>query len=181
MATTTLFTLADYAALPDDGKRHELVEGELVELTFPKWTHSRIQARIFSRFDRYLERQPIGVVGNDFGFVLGRDPDTLRGPDLYFLTNERAAAVDRDGWCEGAPDLAVEIVSPSNRGRELERKIGHYRVAGVRRVWVLDPAKREARIYGSAGEPKTLGEGDTLADDELLPGFALPVADIFAV
>ncbi len=178
MATKTLLSLADYAALPEDGKRYELVKGELVELTFPNWKHSSIQAFLFGKLSAYLDRDPVGKVGNDFGFILGRDPDTLRGPDLYFVTTERASHVAPDSWMEGAPNLAVEIMSPSNSRVEIDAKVEQYLAAGADLVWVVDPEQRTIETIGSSGKRTILTDEDELTSRVLLPDFSVSVRDI---
>jgi len=178
MATKTLLSLADYAALPDDGKRYELVEGELVELTFPNWKHSSIQSFLFGKLSAYLDRDPIGKVGNDFGFILGRDPDTLRGPDLYFVTKERASSISPDSWMDGAPNLAVEILSPSNSRAEIRRKVEQYLAAGSDLVWVIDPEQRTIETIGSSGKRTVLTDDDELTARTLLPDFSVSVRDV---
>jgi Uma2 family endonuclease len=175
MATKTLLSLADYGALPEDGKRYELVEGELVELTFPNWKHSRIKSFLNVEFGVYLRSNPIGTSVTEAGFVLSRDPDTLRGPDVSFVSKERIAASGGARWLEGAPNLAVEILSPSNARTEIRAKVADYLRAGAEVVWVIDPERRAVEIFDSSGNQQTLTEDDQLTAPTLLPGFSVSV------
>ena len=180
MSVQTLLTLVDYAALPDDGRLHELVEGELGELSFPRLKHTRLQQRISFELSKYLEANPVGEVGQAGGFVLSRDPDTLRGPDVYFLSADRSRQADPDLWVEGAPELAVEIVSPSNTASELRRKIRHYFGAGCWLLWVVYPDEREVHVFEGGETVRILGPADRLEAPALLPGFSLELGDFFA-
>ena len=177
MATqTTLLSLADYAALPRDA-RFELVEGELKELTFPRWDHSQIQFNLALILGVYLKANPIGRAGTEFGFVLSRDPDTLRGPDVYFIRNERLGLIEGGSWMEGAPDLAIEILSPSNRRRDVHDKIAQYFRAGAQLVWVVDPDTRTVHVHHADG--RTQAEAESLDAPDLLPGLKVSVREIF--
>ena len=179
MATKTLLTLADYSALPDDGRRYELVDGEVAPLTFPKRRHTRVQHRLVMEMGAFADRHALGEVGADAGFVLARDPDTLRGPDVYFLAADRAARMSDESWTEGAPDIAVDVVSPSDSAGELRTKTRQYLDAGGREVWVVYPAEQEVHVFRSSGAVAILGPTDALESPDLLPGFQLPVAKIF--
>jgi len=177
MATqTTLVSLADYEALPRD-LRCELVEGELRELTFPRWDHSQIQFNLLLSLGQYLKTNPIGRAGAEYGFILGRDPDTLRSPDVYFIRNERLGLIEGHTWMEGAPDLAIEIISPSNRRREIHAKVSQYIQAGAQLVWVIDPDTRQVYVHRADGT--TQGETDSLEAPDLLPELKINVLEIF--
>ncbi len=177
MATqTTLHSLADYEALPRD-LRCELVKGELRELTFPRLEHSRVQGNLIWLIRDYLHRNPIGQTGAEYGFVLERDPDTLRGPDVYFIRNERLALIEDGAWMEGAPDLAIEILSPSNRRRDIHEKIAQYFRAGAQLVWVVDPDPRVVYIHRADAEVQVATESLEAAD--LLPGLKIDLREIF--
>jgi Uma2 family endonuclease len=114
------------------------------------------------------------------GYVLRRNPDTVRGPDASFVSSERLAAWEARGpFFEGAPDLAVEVLSPSNTRREIEEKVSEYLAAGGREVWVADPEARRITVHRPDEGPRDLGPDDTLDGGDLLPGFDVPVAELF--
>ena len=120
-------------------------------------------------------------VGVATGFRLG--PDTLRFPDVHITTWERMAAYDQDagGFPNFAPDVAIEVVSPSNSPSELARKTGEYFANGARTVWIVDPEPRTVTIRRPGQRERVYGVGDVLSGEPEIPGFACPVADIFAV
>ena len=179
MATKTLLTLAEYEALPDDGRDFELIEGELSEVSRPKRGHSRLQTRILLALGRFLEDHPLGEADAEAGFLLEREPATLVAPDVSFLSRERAEAVAPDAWPEGAPELAVEIVSPSEPASQLRRKVNLYLASGSRLVWVVYPDLSEVHAFAADGSIRVLRPGETLTAGDLLPVFELPVAAIF--
>jgi Uma2 family endonuclease len=116
---------------------------------------------------------------SDTGFVLSRNPDIVRSPDVAFLRNERLKSIPEEGFFEGAPDLAVEIVSPSESATTLARKIRQYLQAGTHTVWVVYRKTREVHVYEAAGKTSFLTEADTLESPELLPSFCVKVAEFF--
>jgi Uma2 family endonuclease len=121
----------------------------------------------------------LGKVYNaDTGFKLSED--TVRAPDVAFVRKGRLSAVHGKGFGKGAPDLAVEIFSPSDSVRQLMRKVKQYFAAGCHTVWIVYPERREIQILEATGVDRLLGPGDTIQAPELLPGFAAPVNAIFA-
>ena len=119
-------------------------------------------------------------MAGEVGVFTTRNPDTVRAPDVLFLSHERdALRTRRDGFLEVAPDLVVEILSPTDRPDAVRRKLDEYFAAGVRMAWVADPGTRTVRVYRSGGEPMTLAAGEVIAGDDVLPGFELPVDEVF--
>jgi Uma2 family endonuclease len=177
-----LITIAEYEKLPEeDAYRDELVRGRLVRSPRPASLHGRVLIRLARRLDEYAEAGGRGVVLADVGVVLARDPDTVRGPDVAFFSLER---IPESGYATsfwGPPDLAVEIASPSNRPSEVRAKVAEYLDAGVRLVWVVDPQNRSVSIHEPGGSVSVLSESDTLAGDDVLPGFRLPLAAFLAL
>jgi Uma2 family endonuclease len=142
MGARTLLSAADFLRLPpQEGKKFELDEGELVEMTLPTYQHNRVVRRVLQFLDRYLESHPAGeVFAPDAGYILSQDPATLRGPDVSFLRAERARLIDpKASAFQGAPDLAIEVVSPSDSARDLQRKVTQYMAAGAHAVWIVYP------------------------------------------
>ena len=123
-------------------------------------------------------RTDLGEVFGQTGYVLARDPDTIRGPDLSFLVRERLVGFDDSRFFEGAPDLAVEILSPSNRPGEVRAKVAEYLAAGARLVWVLDPERRVVTIYRELLRPRQVGADAVLDGEDVVPGFEIAVAAI---
>jgi Uma2 family endonuclease len=175
-------TVSEFEALPEeDAYRVELVRGQLVRSPRPASLHGRIVIRLGRRLDEYAEAGGHGVVLADAGVILSRHPDTVRGPDIAFFSPDRIpeGAYGTTFW--GPPDLAVEIVSPSNRVSELQEKLADYLDAGMRRVWVVDPATRSVTVWAPTGEARVVREGGTLEGDDVLPGFRLEVSALFSV
>src|SRR6266542_1310934 len=149
MAAKTLITLEACDALPDDRFKHEINRGELVTMTLPMPKHNRAIRRILRLFERYLERNPVGEVFlPDTPYILSHpgEPVTLRGPDLTFISRQRLAAVDENRKIQGAAELTIEVVSPSDRPRELLEKVAQYLVAGGKVVWLVYPDEREVHV-----------------------------------
>jgi len=119
------------------------------------------------------------VVAAETGFTLARDPDTVRAPDVGFVSRERVPDPLPKGYAEFAPDLAVEVLSPDDRPGEVLAKVADWLNAGSRLVWVVDPDQRLVRVYRADGSESLLGAHDLLVGEEVLPGFACPVADVF--
>ena len=112
------------------------------------------------------------------GFLLSRDPDAVRAPDLAFIRADRSDL--SDGYYPGAPDLAVEVLEPVDRPDYVREKVAEWLEAGTRAVWVVDPHARRVTIHEPRGEPRVFGDSDTLPGGDVLPGFALAVAEVFA-
>ncbi|MEK7404087.1 MAG: Uma2 family endonuclease [Acidobacteriota bacterium] len=180
MATTTLMTLGEFERLPEpDGMRHELVEGELTSMTFPKPKHAGVVSNVHYELKHFVKANKIGRVALGTGFVLGRDPDTLRGPDVAFLSARRAKRVQPDEFIEGAPDLAVEVASPSDSAEDLMKKVRQYLAAGGHTVWVVYPSLREAHVFEASGGARVVRGDESIEALDLLPGFSLPVSRLF--
>jgi Uma2 family endonuclease len=176
---TRVFTADELLRLPDDGCRYELVEGELKKMSPAGGKHGRISMRIALRLGAYVEQHQLGVVySSDTGFILSRSPDTVRAPDVAFDRMERA--VDTDGYLPGAPDLAIEVLSPSDLYSEVVQKTTQYLRAGTRAV-VVDPWKRVVQVHRSSGtETITTTVADVLEVDDVVPGWRLPLDDIYS-
>src|SRR5262249_12075365 len=120
------------------------------------------------------------VTTGDTGYLIARDPDTVRAPDVGFIRAERAATSPSDDtYWQLAPDLAVEILSPSDSGSDVLEKIDEWLDAGTRLVWVVDPAKNTVKVHAQKRQAKTLRGDDHLNGEDVLPGFDLPITQIF--
>ena len=176
-----LLTATDYWHLPDNGMQRALVRGEVVEAMPPGGRHGVIAAILSTLLHLWARSGPRGVVGVESGFVLGRNPDTVRGPDVFYVRPARipAGGIPEAFW-EIAPDLAVEVVSPTETAEEIREKIRDYLQAGTPLVWVIYPRTQEVVVHTPDGLARTLSIGDTLGAPDVLPGFNCTVAELFA-
>jgi Uma2 family endonuclease len=169
--------------LPDIPDCYELVDGELIMMMSPAgWLHGYLVMKIGAVLGTYVEEKKLGMAfGEQTGFILTRNPDTVRAPDAAFVREER---IPRErsltDYFPGAPDLAVEVLSPSNRASAMKRKLAQYFDAGTRLVWVVDPKTRLITVHAPGREPAVLHETDTLDGEDVLPGFHYSIAKLFA-
>ncbi len=180
MGTKTLMSVEEFDRLEEpDELSYELDEGELVVMTKPRPLHNRIVLALTYELQAYLKTHPVGEVFNpDNLFVLA--PNTKRAPDVSFLRTERTKQIDENADIPGAPDLAVEVVSPSDTVSAMRRKIRQYFAAGAQCVWVVYPESREVEVWREASGPRViLQENDSLEAPDLLPGFSLCVGALF--
>lgn len=179
-ATQTLVTAEELLGMPDNGVRRELVRGEVVEAMPPGGVHGIIVIALGTLLRIWARSGPAGYVGTESGFVLERDPDVVRSPDVFYVSRERVPEGGvPPGFWQIAPDLAVEIVSPGDTAAEVREKVREYLAAGARLVWVVYPTTREVIAHTPDGMARTFGPADTLAAPEVLPAFAAPVAELF--
>ena len=186
---TTGVTLDDFRGMRDIGPPTELVRGEIVEVPRPVKHHGVYCSPVTTRLTIWTDFLKKGhVYSNDTGFVVQEDPDTLRGPDVIFISKERmgtAEEYDMDDWLRVPPELAVEVKSPSESWPDTRRKAHEYLAAGVGEVWVLDGPTRQLRVHrgpsqdGGDADPLILSEADELTSP-VLPGFSCKVADLLA-
>jgi Uma2 family endonuclease len=174
-------TVEQYQALPGDERhRDELVRGRVVREPRPGAQHARLQVRLGRFLDEFVERESLGWVLGDVGYVLANDPPTVLGPDLSFVATGRLPGNPTSELPRLAPYLAVEIISPSNRYMAMQAKVLAYLGAGVRMVWVIDPRSRTVTEHRSGLEARLLGEADELDGADVLPAFRLPLRRLFA-
>ena len=159
----------------------ELVGGRVVRMTPTNPTHGRIEVNVAAALRSFARTQNLGIVmAGEVGVFTSRDPDTVRAPDVLFLSHERDAGRSRrDGFLDVAPDLVVEILSPTDRPVEVRRKLREYFAAGVRLVWVVDPDECVVHVHDARGEPRPFVSGDVLSGGDALPGLELPVDVVF--
>jgi Uma2 family endonuclease len=179
--TRTTMTAGELLALPDDGKRHELVKGELREMTPAGARHGEAAAALTVLLGQHVRAQRLGrVLAAETGFRISRNPDTVRAPDVSFVARKRVpSAGPPDGYWELAPDLAVEVVSPSDTAADVQSKVQMWLESGVRLVWVVYPDTRSVVAYESLKEISTFTAEDTLSGGEVVTGFECKVAEIF--
>ena len=177
---TRLVTAQELWLMPGDGKRRELVRGEVIETMPPGGLHGSVVSRLLGRLQPWSDGGPGGYVGVEAGFVLARDPDVVRGPDVSYVRAERIPETGiPEAFWELTPDLAVEVVSPGDRAAEVREKVREYLAAGTSLVWEVYPTTREVVGHGPDGTARTYVGEDRLEDAEVLPGFSCTVSGLF--
>lgn len=166
-------------SLPD--VRAELVDGEVIQMSPPGFDHGDICACLTLELRQFVKGSGLGRVVTETGFILRRNPDLVRGPDVAFVSQEKIQRLGRTRkFWPGPPDLAVEVLSPEDRASEILRKVGEYLEAGTRLVWVVDPENQTVSAYRSLHQVRVYSVGEELSGEDVLPGFSLKVAEIFA-
>jgi len=175
--TPSRFTPDDVLDLEDEGL-FELVDGKLVEKklgALAAETAGVIAGRLFI----YLQHNHAGKFYNEQTYrCFPHDPGLIRRPDISFVAEDRLSGVPDEGHTPIAPDLAIEVVSPTDRIYDLDRKLKDYRSAGAKCVWVVNPESRILRVYGPDSSLIELAETDTITGGNVLPGFSIPVKDL---
>lgn len=171
---------AEFAAIDTPG-RHDLIDGELWSMPPTKIPHGRYAARILGVLINYAAEHKSGeVFAGELGYELDPHGRTILCPDASFVRQQRIPGPEKTDFFPGAPDLAVEVISDSERPREIQAKVARYLLAGTAAVWCIYPDQRQVVVYTDSEPPRILGEGETLEGGSLLPGFALPVKTLFA-
>jgi len=171
----------ELAELPNLGPC-ELVEGRIVPMSPTGGEHGRIEGNFYEAIRSFVRPRKLGqVLVGEVGIFTRRNPDTVRGADVAFVSSERYARLDSTrGFLKVAPDLVVEVLSPHDPAAEVSQKVTEYLAAGVRLVWVADPEARTVRAYRSSTDVRVFSPSDRLPGDDVLPGFDMPVAELFA-
>jgi Uma2 family endonuclease len=179
--TPRLMTADELLLLPDDGHRHELVRGELRTMSPTGWEHGDHTSVLDGSLGAYVRAHRLGrVVTGEVGFRLTIDPDTVRAPDVAFVRRERLPTADAaPGYFRGAPDLAVEVISPSDRYTDVDEKVGEWLGAGTRLVFVVNPRRRSLAVHRADGSVSILRMDDTLDGEDVVPGWSLAIRDLF--
>jgi Uma2 family endonuclease len=184
MSTVSHSVTADeLLKLPRGKMRYELVRGELQSMSPAGSEHGAVTLRLSTLLDRFVTDHGLGLAfGAETGFLIQRDPDTVRAPDLAFVRQDRLPPDGPpQGFWPGAPDLAVEVVSPGDVVREIDEKVAAWIEAGAEMVWVVSPRWKTVTVYRAGGAIETLTAGQTIDGGPILPGFQCPVAEIFRV
>lgn len=177
----TLFTAEELLCLPSDGRRLELVKGRVYEMPPADERQTGVAVRIGAALDAHVKGNDLGAVFSaGTGFVLGRDPDTVRAADAAFVGRDRIPEIGLPEGCfPAAPDLAVEVVSPQDRPLDVREKIEDWLQGGTRLVWLVQRVQRTVTIYRPLGDPTELSEGASLDGEEVIPGFTCEVQELF--
>lgn len=173
-----LVTGEELLALAEMG-RCELIDGEIRQLAWCDEMHGRYGMSLAIRVGEFIARHGLGqsyMAGT--GFYLKRNPDTVRAPDFAFIRADRVIG-DEEGYCHVAPDLIVEVLSPSDKAEDITAKIDQWHKFGVRSAWVVSPKAKTIALHYPDGTGRTFRVGETLTDDLVLPGFQLSVAEVF--
>ncbi len=175
-----LVTAEEFARIPDDDHRYELVEGRVIRMSPPGSRHAVLTTRFAVLLSQHVDTFGLGVVLTSGGFKLATDPDTVREPDVAFVRQQRIpeTGIPNSFW-PGPADLAVEIRSPGDRRSDAAAKVTDYLRRGVGLIWVVDPKKRTVTVHRAGMPSTTLGIGDTLDAGDTMPGFLCPVRRIF--
>lgn len=175
-----IWTDEEFMALPEDG-RYELVNGELVNMGNSGMEHGEIGSFLGGSLSLYVRSNKLGVIC-DSSTAFAMKTGNKRSPDVSFISKERLQGVKRlpRGYFQGSPDLAVEILSPSNTVEEIHDKIVEYFENGTRLVWVINPQEYYVLVYHAPSPDIFLKVGDRLDGEDIVPGFSLPVAELFA-
>ena len=158
----------------------ELVRGELIKMSPAGYDHGVITMRLARRIALFAEKHNMGDVPSaETGYILERDPDTVREADVSFVRADRVPKKPNPGFFDGAPDLAVEVLSPTDRASEVAEKIEQWLSAGCQLVWVVDPKRQTVTVHRDPRHAVVLHADDILSGEDVLPGFEVKVADIF--
>ena len=171
-------TAEELMHLDDEPNRHELIKGELLTMSPPGDQHGAIVVNLAALLRDHVKRKNLGRLTAESGFKLESDPDTVLAPDISFTMRDKAG-IPSTGYRPGPPDLAVEVLSPSDSKGMVERKTALWLKLGAKSVWNVNPKKRTVEVNYSNGEKKVFHETDELVDDTI-PGFRVPVSEIFA-
>lgn len=177
-----LMTAEEFWEMPEKpGVRYELVEGEPIEVSPAARVHSKIVGALYRLLYAFVSSRSLGEVhGDGLGYIVQHDPDTVRVPDVSFISQAHLPEDDAsDGFIPFPPDLAVEIVSPSDRAQEVHDNVHQYLEAGTQVVWVVWPQRRSVTVHLPTAEAREFGSEEELSGGDVLPGFSVRVAELF--
>lgn len=181
IAAQKLMTAEEFAQLPEptDGSQQELVKGEVQTMRPPGFRHGVCCLKVGRKLGNHADETDAGIVtSNDSGFVCERDPDTVYGPDIGFWKKDRVSELPK-GYIEIPPDLAVEVVYPSDIQSKILERVIDFLKAGVSLVWIVDPELRVVTVYRSLDQARILEANATLSGEDVLPDFSCKVAELF--
>jgi Uma2 family endonuclease len=173
----TVWTDEEIMSLPDNGYSHEIVDGKLVMSPKNNPLHGRVCVKISTRISNFVEPRNLGwVFDSNTGFwMVNRN---LRAPDVSFVATARLPNESEHGFYEGAPDLIVEVLSPTNRRREMDERLRDFFESGTKLAWIINSDQRFAEVCRSLTDRRIIGPGGVLEGEDVIPGFQLPLSDI---
>ncbi len=179
LAEKQTYTVSEFMELdlPDDGKQYELIEGELIEMSGPNVQHGLIISHLFHYLDSFLASNQLGRVLNNAAFELNSKNSPI--PDLAFISAKRLIGLDFTKPFPGAPDLAIEVMSPSDKWSDVSKKVQLYREAGAKLVWVIDPFDQGVTVHRYDAPRRLLLINDELDGEDVVPGFKLKISALF--
>ena len=158
----------------------ELIDGRIVRMNPTGNVHAYLESSLVFALTSFVRQHRLGrVLVGEVGVYTRRGPDRVRGADIAFVSTERLAGVASKGYLTVAPDLIVEIISPTDRWQDVRQKLEEYFAIGVQRVWIVEPDKRTVLVYAASADVQAYREGDALIGEGVLEGFALAVSDLF--
>jgi Uma2 family endonuclease len=178
-ADARLVTAEELEKFPDDDYRYELVEGRVIRMSPVGFEHGRLVVRLGALLLRHVQNLSLGEVVTEVGFKLSSNPDTVRGPDLAFISQSRIPSRELRGFWNGAPDLVIEVLSPDDRAAEIQAKVEQYLERGVTVVVVVDPDDHSVTIYRASAALTLTGADDLLDLDDVVGGFVCSLQEIF--
>ena len=182
MSTTLpMLTAVQLEEMPDDGFRYDLLRGELLQMSPAGREHGKLAGRFFRLLSNFIDEHDLGeTYASETGFLLETDPDTVLAPDVSYVSRERVPAIANvKGYIPLAPDLAVEVISPSDRYTKVDEKLETWLDAGTRVVIVLNPRKSVARVYRPQTEMQTYTVDQSLELPDILPGWSVKLSTLF--
>lgn len=181
--STGLVTAEELLRLPSGRLRYELINGELRTMSPSGFSHGRIAALLTASLVQFVRSRELGTVcAAETGFRLTVNPDTVLAPDLAFISKQRVNQIDElKGFWPGAPDLAVEVLSPGDSKSEVMEKISQWFSFGTKQVWIVDPKHRTVTVYRSTVDRMTFSGSDDLESQDLFPGLRISLDSIFEV
>jgi Uma2 family endonuclease len=181
MATTKLMTADDLWLLePEPGFRYELIEGVLHKMPAGGARHGKIGFDAGRRLGNFVAEHDLGwCFTSETGFVLFHDPDEVVMPDVAFVRTDRLPPADHEGYLQVPPDLVIEVVSPSDRPAEVRQKAARYLEAGVSLLWLVEPKHRGVTVFRPGRPAVFRNEAEMLDGEDVVPGFRLPIVELF--
>jgi len=180
IATRKELTTAEQLLAMGDIGRCELIDGEVIQMAPAGAQHGGITGQLFGLIWSFVSAHKLRrVFAAETGFIIKRNPDTVRAPDIAFVRSDRLNAPPAAGFFEGPPDLAIEVCSPTDRWSDVLAKIDQWLSAGVTSVWVVDPPSKSVEVYRRDAQPLRYHAGQQLAEEPALPGFVLNVDEVF--
>jgi Uma2 family endonuclease len=182
MIAKTLTTAEEFESICEQFGPCELVRGEVVTLSPGGYQHSQISANVAILLGTWARKTKLGrVLANEAGLIVEKDPDTVRGADVAYVSYQRIPQdTGPEGFSTIPPELIVEVVGRGQGWREMVERAGEYLRMGVDRVWIIDPKTRKLHVFRPDGEPAILAEDQTISDEKILPGFSSAVSEFYA-
>ena len=158
----------------------ELVRGKFIDMPPTGHPHASVEGNITRELGSFVKQRALGkVMPGEVGIITHRNPDTVRGADVVYISHERLAQAQAQGYLNVPPELVVEVVSPNDGWTDINEKVAEYLACGVNAVWIVDPRTRRVTCYRPPAEVQRYGYEDILTEPDLLPEFALPVRELF--